>query len=268
MSPLTLESVSVRYSRAGAHFDAVRDVSFSVAEGEVLALVGESGSGKSTLARAIVGLTPISMGSITFDDKPLPTRGRRPVGIVFQNPLGSLDARMSVEKALAEILQVHRLVPATQRRQRCHELLELVGLPQEVARLKPGSLSGGQQQRVSIARAMAAEPRILILDEPVSALDVSIRAQVLRLLDDLRSRLGIGLLFIGHDLAVVRQLADRVAVLYRGELVEMAPAEQFFASPEHEYSRLLLDSVPSLASPAKREETTAVSENGDNGDES
>jgi ABC-type glutathione transport system ATPase component len=260
MSSLTLDSVSVRYSRAGTHFDAVHEVSLSVAEGEVLALVGESGSGKSTLARAIVGLTPTCAGSITFDDRPLPKSGRRPIGIVFQNPLGSLDARMSVERALAEVLQVHRLVPASQRRQRCHELLELVGLPREVARLKPGSLSGGQQQRVSIARAMAAEPRILILDEPVSALDVSIRAQVLRLLSDLRSRLGIGLLFIGHDLAVVRQLADRVAVLYRGELVEVAPAEEFFALPQHEYSRVLLESVPSLTLPTEGERPTAFSE--------
>jgi ABC-type glutathione transport system ATPase component len=262
MSILTLDSVSVRYSRAGSHFYAVHNVSLSVAEGEVLALVGESGSGKSTLARAIVGLTPTSAGSITFDDRPLPTRGRRPIGIVFQNPLGSLDARMSVEKALGEILQVHSLVPPSQRRQRCHELLELVGLPREVARLKPGSLSGGQQQRVSIARAMAAAPRILILDEPVSALDVSIRAQVLRLLNDLRSRLGIGLLFIGHDLAVVRQLADRVAVLYRGELVEVAPAEEFFAAPQHEYSRMLLESVPSLALPTKGEQESALREYG------
>jgi ABC-type glutathione transport system ATPase component len=249
MSVLALESVSVRYSRAGVQFDAVHDISLSIAEGEVLALVGESGSGKSTLARAIVGLTPIDAGTVTFDGRPLPTHGRRPIGIVFQNPLGSLDARMTVEKAITEILQVHRLVPATQRRQRCRELLELVGLPPEVAPLKPGALSGGQQQRVSIARAMAGEPRILILDEPVSALDVSIRAQVLRLLDDLRSRLGIGLLFIGHDLAVVRQLADRVAVLYQGELVEVATAEDFFASPKHEYSQMLLDSVPSLTLP-------------------
>ena len=265
MSVLTLESVSVRYSRAGEHFDALHNVSLSVAEGEVLALVGESGSGKSTLARAVLGLTPISAGSITFDNRPLPTRGRRPIGIVFQNPLGSLDARMSVEKALSEILQVHRLVPASQRRQRCRELLEMVGLPPEVAQLKPGALSGGQQQRVSIARAMAAEPRILILDEPVSALDVSIRAQVLRLLDDLRSRLGIGLLFIGHDLAVVRQLADRVSVMYRGELVEVAPAEEFFASPRHEYSRVLLESVPSISLPTDDVQVATSSEcrNGD-----
>ena len=263
MSVLTLDSVSVRYSRAGRHFDAVHDVSFSVAEGEVLALVGESGSGKSTLARAIVGLTAASQGSITFEGKPLPTHGRRPIGIVFQNALGSLDARMSVDRAIEEILTVHHLVPTPQRRQRCHDLLDMVGLPQEVAPLKPGSLSGGQQQRVSIARAMASEPRILILDEPVSALDVSIRAQVLRLLDDLRSRLGIGLLFIGHDLAVVRQLADRVAVLYQGQLVEVATAEEFFAAPKHEYSRILLESVPSLASPTNGEGTTAFTESDD-----
>lgn len=257
MGDLELESVSVRYSRAGVHFDAVHDVSFSVAEGEVLALVGESGSGKSTLARAIMGLTPISAGSIRFRGAPLPTRRRRPVGIVFQNPLGSLDARMSVERTLSEILQVHHIVPAAERRDRCHELLGLVGLAPEVARMKPGSLSGGQQQRVSIARALAAEPSILILDEPVSALDVSIRAQVLRLLDDLRSRLGIGLLFIGHDLAVVRQLADRVAVLYRGELVEVAPAGEFFASPQHTYSRILLESVPSLGVPIQSRDSTS-----------
>jgi peptide/nickel transport system ATP-binding protein len=266
VSVLTLESVSVRYSRAGEHFDALHNVSLSVAEGEVLALVGESGSGKSTLARAVVGLTPISAGSITFDGRALPTRGRRPIGIVFQNPLGSLDARMSVEKALSEILQVHHLVSPSQRKQRCRELLDLVGLPPEVARLKPGTLSGGQQQRVSIARAMAAEPRILILDEPVSALDVSIRAQVLRLLDDLRTRLGIGLLFIGHDLAVVRQLADRVAVLYRGELVEVAPAEEFFASPRHEYSRVLLESVPSIALPIEGDHLSASPEYGSGDD--
>jgi ABC-type glutathione transport system ATPase component len=246
MSELALTSVSVRYSRAGVHFDALRDVSLSVGEGEVLALVGESGSGKSTLARAVVGLLPISSGSITFDGRALPVRGRRPIGIVFQNPLGSLDTRMSVEKTLTEVLRVHHLVPITEQRQRCLELLELVGLSPEVARARPIALSGGQQQRVAIARAMAAEPRILILDEPVSALDVSIRAQVLRLLDDLRTRLGIGLLFIGHDLAVVRQLADRVAVLCRGELIELATAESFFVAPKHEYSRELLASVPTL----------------------
>jgi ABC-type glutathione transport system ATPase component len=244
---LTLEAVCVQYSHAGVRFHALHDVSLSIGEGEVLALVGESGSGKSTLARAVVGLTPISSGSIQFDSRPLPSRGRRPVGIVFQDPLGSLDTRMTVEKALTEVLRVHRLVPASGQRDRCLELLELVGLPAEVASLKPGALSGGQQQRVAIARAMAAEPRILILDEPVSALDVSIRAQVLRLLSDLRTGLGIGLLFIGHDLAVVRQLADRVAVLYRGVLVEEADAQSFFASPRHEYSRELLASVPSIS---------------------
>ena len=247
MSTLALDSVSVRYSRGGVQFEALSNVSLTVSEGEVLALIGESGSGKSTLARGVVGLTPISSGTIRFDGKPLQFRGRRPVGIVFQDPLGSLDARMTVEKALTEVLRVHRLRPASTQSARVLELLGLVGLPPEVARLKPGALSGGQQQRVAIARALAAEPRILILDEPVSALDVSIRAQVLRLLSDLRTRLGIGLLFIGHDLAVVRQLADRVAVLYRGVLVEEATAESFFALPEHPYSRELLASVPSIA---------------------
>ncbi len=247
MSTLALDSVSVRYTRGGIHFQALSEISLSVSEGEVLALVGESGSGKSTLARAIVGLTPISSGTIRFDGNPLRFRGRRPVGIVFQDPLGSLDARMTVEKALTEVLRVHRLRPMSSQLARCLELLELVGLPPEVARLKPAALSGGQQQRVAIARALAAEPRILILDEPVSALDVSIRAQVLRLLSDLRTRLDIGLLFIGHDLAVMRQLADRVAVLYRGVLVEQAAAEAFFTLPDHPYSRELLASVPSIA---------------------
>jgi ABC-type glutathione transport system ATPase component len=197
MSVLALEDVSVRYSRNGVEFEALRRVSLSMSEGEVLALVGESGSGKSTLARAVIGLTPTSGGTITFNGHTLPRKGRRPIGIVFQNPLGSLDTRMTVEKTIAEILQVHHVVPLAQQHQRCEELLRLVGLAPEVLRSKPAALSGGQQQRVAIARAMAAEPRILILDEPVSALDV-------------------------------------------------ASAEAFFAAPQHEYSRELLGSVPSI----------------------
>jgi ABC-type glutathione transport system ATPase component len=166
--------------------------------------------------------------------------------MVFQDPLGSLDPRVSVEASITEILRVHRLCPRSQERARALALLDLVGLPADAAASRPRFLSGGQQQRVAIARALAAEPRILLLDEALSALDASVRAQMLALIADLRARLGIGALFIGHDLALVRQLADRVAVLQLGALVESGPAEEFFSAPKHPYSRELLAAVPVL----------------------
>lgn len=249
MSLLELEGISVRYFRSGEFFYGVRDVSLAVAEGETLALVGESGSGKSTLARAAVGLVPLAAGEIRFRGRPLARRGPRPVAMVFQDPLGSLDPRMPIGDAIAEVLAIHRLCERGERRQRVSELLRSVGLPPQAADVRPRELSGGQQQRAAIARALAAEPRVLILDEPVSALDVSIRAQILRLLADLQERLSIAYVFIAHDLAVARQLAQRVAVMYRGRLLEVAPAAEFFAQPLHPYSRALLEAVPSLHRP-------------------
>jgi len=249
MSLLEFDSVSVRYFRDGAFFHAVRDLSLMVDEGETLALVGESGSGKSTLARAAVGLTPLSSGAIRVAGQPLPRRGRRPVGVVFQDPLGSLDPRMTIGAALEEVLAIHGLAQGPERPKRVADLLFQVGLATDTAHLRPKQLSGGQQQRAAIARAIAAEPRVLFLDEPVSALDVSIRAQILRLLADLRERLHITYVFIAHDLAVVRQLADRIAVMYRGRLVEVAPAGQFFADQLHPYSKALIEAVPSIRRP-------------------
>jgi oligopeptide/dipeptide ABC transporter ATP-binding protein len=249
VSGLEVKGASVRYVRDGAYFNALQDVSLSVPQGQTVALIGESGSGKSTLARAVVGLVPLRSGEVLFEGIPLPRRGRRPVGMVFQDPLGSLDPLMTVTAALREVLTVQKLRAAEEQADRVAELLSWVGLPPEAADLRPAQLSGGQQQRVAIARALASEPRALVLDEPVSALDVSVRAQILRLLHELRQRLDIALLFIGHDLAVVRQLADRIAVLYRGHLVEEAPAAEFFARPLHPYSQALLASVPSLRRP-------------------
>jgi ABC-type glutathione transport system ATPase component len=246
VSGLVVDAVSVEYVRRGASITALDEVSLTVAEGEIVALVGESGSGKSTLARAVAGLVETAAGTILFDGVAIPTRGRKPVAMVFQDPLGSLDPRLTVAAAITEILRVHRLRPRAGERARTAELLELVGLPPEVAGVRPRYLSGGQQQRVAIARALASEPRILLLDEALSALDASVRAQMLRLIMELRSRLGIGALFIGHDLALVRQLADRVAVLQLGRLVEVSSAEEFFLSPQHPYSRELLAAVPVL----------------------
>lgn len=246
MSLLELDSVSVRYFRDGSFFHAVRDVSLTVDEGQTLALVGESGSGKSSLARAIVGLVPTASGTIRLNGRPFPKRGQRPVAMVFQDPLGSLDPRMPIGAAIAEVLTIHRLLERGDRHRRVLELLSWVGLPPTVAELRPQRLSGGQQQRAAIARALAAEPRILILDEPVSALDVSIRAQILRLLGSLRERLDISYLFIAHDLTVVRQLAERIAVMYRGRMVEVAPAAAFFETQLHPYSKALVSAVPSL----------------------
>jgi oligopeptide/dipeptide ABC transporter ATP-binding protein len=250
MSLLELTNVSVRYVRDGQFFQAVDDVSINVEEGETLALVGESGSGKTTLARAVVGLTPLSSGTVTYAGEPLPRRGRRPVAVVFQDPVGSLDPRMTIGRAIEEVLTIHQLARGHDRPKRVSELLSQVGLPANAITLRPNQLSGGQQQRASIARALAAEPRVLFLDEPVSALDVSVRAQILRLLSDLRARLRIAYVFIAHDLTVVSQLADRIAVMYRGRLVEVAPAPAFFADQLHPYSRSLIEAVPSIRNPS------------------
>jgi oligopeptide/dipeptide ABC transporter ATP-binding protein len=236
---------------------AVDDVSLTIAKGETLGLVGESGSGKTTLARLMLRLLPLTSGSIRIGG--LDVHGadrrqlrdlRRRAQIVFQDPYSSLDPRMSVGSIVAEGL---RSGTRRQRDLRVSELLDRVGLPPAFARRHPHQLSGGQRQRVSIARALAVGPEFLVLDEPVSALDVSVQSQVLNVLSDLQSSLGLTYLFISHDLTVVRHLADRIAVMYLGKLVELAPADAVFASPRHPYTEALLSAVPTLERSERRE---------------
>lgn len=231
---------------------AVDDVSLSVERGQTVGLVGESGSGKSTLARLILRLLPASSGTVLFDGFDV-TRAsaaelhnfRERAQIVFQDPFGSLDPRFKVGEVVAEGMDHLRLSRKAKRR-RVSELLELVHLPQNAADRYPHEFSGGQRQRISIARALAVNPEFVVADEPVSALDVSMQSQVLNLMRELQTRLGLTYLFISHDMAVVRFMADHVAVMKLGKLVEVAPADEIFQNPKHSYTQSLLDSVPSL----------------------
>jgi ABC-type glutathione transport system ATPase component len=232
---------------------AVDDVSFAVTEGQSLAIVGESGSGKTTIARMIIGLERPTRGRISAcgNDRSVPARaaGRRrqrgrEVQIVFQDPYTSLDPRHSAETAIDEVLRIHHGWDAERRRKRVAELAGLVGLDSRQRSVPPRSLSGGQRQRVAIARALAAEPKVLILDESVAALDVSIQAQVLNLLADIRDATGISYLLISHDLAVVRQLAEQVIVMRKGTVVERGATGAVLDDPRHAYTRLLRESVP------------------------
>jgi ABC-type glutathione transport system ATPase component len=236
-----------------ADFTAVDDVSFSVPAGESLAIVGESGSGKTTIARMIVGLERPTSGAITAcgHDRSRPARSARDrrrrggeVQIVFQDPYTSLDPRQSAADAIDEVLRLHHGWAPARRAERVAELVSLVGLDERQAQALPRALSGGQRQRVAIARALAAEPRVLLLDESVAALDVSIQAQVLNLLADIRDSTGVSYILISHDLAVVRQLAEHAIVLWRGRVVEQGPTAAVLDDPQHEYTRRLRASVP------------------------
>ena len=239
-------------SRTKAHVRAVDGVSFALEKGKTLALVGESGSGKTTTGRAILRLIEPTAGSVIFDGQEVTTLDkkalrtlRKRAQIIFQDPYGSLNPRMTVQSVLTEAMAIHRLHKSHSGRvDRCMELLTLVGLPPEAAQRYPHEFSGGQRQRIGIARALAVEPDLIVCDEPISALDVSIQAQILNLLEDLQRKLGLTYLFIGHDLSVVRHISDHVAVMYLGKIVEIAPTETLFFHPIHPYTKALLSAVP------------------------
>ena len=232
---------------------AVDDVSFSIAEGETLGLVGESGCGKSTIARCILRLLEPTGGSIRISGQDITHASqwglrsmRRMVQMVFQDPADSLDPRMDVRRIIEEPLAVQGMGNRRGRMARVRELLEMVGLPREAADKYPHEFSGGQRQRICIARALAQNPKLLVLDEPVSALDVSVQSQVLNLLLDLQAELKLSYLFISHDLSVVRHVSDRVAVMYLGKIVEMAGADDIYSAPRHGYTKALLSAIPDI----------------------
>jgi len=239
------------FGRVQARVKAVDGVSFAVDAGETFAIVGESGCGKSTVARLVLRLIEPTAGELRLEGRDLlnasPAELRKLRGklqIVFQDPYGSLNPRMTVGDTLAEPLMLHEVVAPSRRSARVAELLSLVGLRADAARRYPHEFSGGQRQRIAIARALAADPRAIVCDEPVSALDVSIQAQILNLLAELQQRFGLAYLFISHDLAVVRQIATKVAVMYLGRFVETGDADRLFERPRHPYTRALLAAVP------------------------
>lgn len=278
---LAVEHLSVEFSSGGAFAGltgarprvvrAVDDVSLSIAPGETLGLVGESGSGKTTVGRTLLGLVAPSAGRMLLDGsdlaalkgaerKALPRR----IQMVFQDPYGSLNPRFTVEATLSEVLAFHRIVPRAAIAGEVRRLMDLVGLPASLADRRPRHLSGGQRQRVGLARALAVHPSVLVLDEPVAALDVSIQAQVLNLLQDLRQALGLTMLFIAHELGVVRYLSDRVAVMYLGAVMETGTSAEIFSSPRHPYTRSLLSAMPRLV-PEKRSRPPVLGSEGAGG---
>jgi peptide/nickel transport system ATP-binding protein len=240
-----------------AEFCAVDAVSFRLRRASTLAIVGESGSGKSTVARMVLGLLQPTSGTVVFDgthvvgavDRDKAFAFRRRVQPVFQNPYSSLDPLYSVFRAIEEPLRIHRVGDRRQREQAVRELVDQVALPSSVLSRLPRELSGGQRQRVAIARALALRPEVLVCDEAVSALDVLVQAQILDLLADLQAQLGLTYLFISHDLAVIRQIADDVLVMRAGRVVEQAPTEAVFTQPRHEYTRQLLEAIPRAPAP-------------------
>ncbi len=250
------------FGRPSDYVRAVDDVSFEVADRSTLALVGESGSGKTTAGRVILRLIEPTAGKVYFDGTDifgLDAREmraiRRHMQLIFQDPYGSLNPRMTVGAMIGEVLKVHKLAARKGRRARIAEILDLVGLQPEHIDRYPHEFSGGQRQRIGIARALAVQPKLIIADEPVSALDVSIQAQILNLLSDLQAKLGLSYLFIAHDLSVVRHVSDQIAVMYLGKIVEYAPNDAVFGGALHPYTQALLSAVPVPDPKAKRERT-------------
>ena len=259
MALLEVENLKVHYPVRGSWFRpkrfvrAVDGVSFSLEAGETVGLVGESGCGKSTLGRALVRLEEPTAGRVLLDGKDMAAlhgrelrRARRNFQMIFQDPYGSLNPRLTVWGALDEVLALHSGLEREARRRRAVELLDRVGLPAEALYRYPHQFSGGQRQRIGIARALAAEPRFIVADEPVSALDVSVQASIINLLDDIRRETGTSFLFIAHDLAVVEHISSRILVMYLGHIVESAPSRELVAAPLHPYSRALRSAVPTL----------------------
>jgi peptide/nickel transport system ATP-binding protein len=239
MSALEFRDVTVAY---GSHV-VVDSLSLVVPEGKIVGLVGESGCGKSTLGRAAVGLVPVTSGSITLGGKPIENGSRNGLQMVFQDPYASFDPRMSIGRSVAEALPPRQGLSKAQRQKRVEELLEQVAIDPTRHGERPGQLSGGQRQRVGIARALAAEPSVIVADEITSALDASVQGAVLNLVRHLQTQLGIGMLFISHNMAAVRYVSDEIAVMYEGKIVEMGPGDRVVHSPEHAYTKTLLDAA-------------------------
>jgi peptide/nickel transport system ATP-binding protein len=249
---LSIDDLTVEYDVGGKTLSAVAGVSLAVGKGETLGLVGESGCGKSTLGRAVLQLRRPTGGSVTFDGTELTTLGgeamrlmRRRLQLIFQDPIASLNPRRCIGDIIAEPLVITGVTDKGERMRRVREVMVAVGLdPDNAMGRLPHEFSGGQCQRICIARALILEPELVICDEPVSALDVSIRAQILNLLEEMKRRYGLTLLFIAHDLAVVKAVSDRIAVMYLGKLCEIGPTERLFAQPAHPYTALLLEAIP------------------------
>jgi oligopeptide/dipeptide ABC transporter ATP-binding protein len=262
MTPLVeLQNIGVRFPVGRRSLSAVDNVSLHVVPGETLALVGESGSGKSTLGNVVAGLQRPTVGDMRFRgralDRATTREAQRAIQIIFQDPFGALDPRMAVSAIIAEPLRIQRIGSNAERAARAADLVEQVGLPRDALNRYPHEFSGGQRQRIAIARALAPDPALIVADEPLSALDVSIQSQILNLMAALRKARGLAYLFISHDLAVVNHLADRVAVLYLGRLVELAPRQNLFATPSHPYTVALLEALPRIG--RRRRRAVAIS---------
>lgn len=260
MTLLQVEDLHVHFPLGhGQMIRAVDGVSFTVEKGETLGLVGESGCGKSTTSRALLRLVPATSGQVRFGGQDVLALGdeamrhlRRKMQMVFQDPYASLSPRLTIGQILAEPLEIHRIgANRAERDKKVADLLEAVGMSGSVAQRYPHEFSGGQRQRIGIARALALDPELVVLDEPVSALDISVRAQVVNLLTDLQQKRGISYIFVGHDLSLIRHVAHRVAVMYLGRIVEIATSHDLYTNPRHPYTRSLLDSVP-IPDPTRR----------------